>query len=43
MISAAQIAAYEEDGFVVVEDVLSTDEVSALRRVTDELVESARG
>lgn len=42
MIDEAGIARYREDGFVVVENVLSQDDVADLRRVTDELVEKAR-
>jgi ectoine hydroxylase-related dioxygenase (phytanoyl-CoA dioxygenase family) len=36
------IETYRRDGFVVVEDVLSADEVQALRTVTDQFVENAR-
>ncbi|WP_222182713.1 phytanoyl-CoA dioxygenase family protein [Geminicoccus harenae] len=43
VLSSEQIAAYERDGFLVVKDVLSADEVAELRRVTEELVEKARG
>lgn len=42
MIDDAGIARYREDGFVVVENVLSQDDVADLRRVTDELVEKSR-
>ncbi len=42
MINDAQVADYKRDGFIVVENVLSQDEVVALRRVTGELVEKAR-
>lgn len=38
-----QIATYRQDGFLVVENVLSADEVQALRDVTDAFVEQARG
>jgi len=41
-LSAEEIARYQRDGFIVVEDVLSPAEISDLRRVTDALVESAR-
>lgn len=42
MLSQTQIEAYYRDGAVVVGDVLSSDEVRQLRRVTEELVEKAR-
>ncbi len=42
MIDEAKVARYREDGFVVVENVLSEQDVTDLRRVTDELVEKAR-
>jgi phytanoyl-CoA hydroxylase len=42
MIDASQVAAYQRDGFTVVENVFSADEVAALRRATDELVERSR-
>ena len=41
-LTAAQREAYERDGFIVVEGVLSQVEVDDLRRVTDELVANAR-
>ncbi|HLT01602.1 MAG TPA: phytanoyl-CoA dioxygenase family protein [Geminicoccaceae bacterium] len=43
MISEQQVEFYRENGFVVVEDVLSAAEVSRLREVTDEMLERARG
>lgn len=43
MITDQQVAHYNEHGFVVVEGVLSEAEVRALREVTDEMVERARG
>jgi phytanoyl-CoA hydroxylase len=43
MLSQAQIDAYDRDGFIVVENVLSAGEVAELRRVTDEFVENSRG
>ncbi|HEX6144141.1 MAG TPA: phytanoyl-CoA dioxygenase family protein, partial [Geminicoccaceae bacterium] len=43
MITRQQVESYRENGFVVVEGVLAPDEVSELRRVTDEMVEGARG
>lgn len=42
MIDDAKVARYREDGFVVVENVLSQEDVADLRRVTDELVEKSR-
>jgi phytanoyl-CoA hydroxylase len=41
MLSQAEIEAYRRDGFIVVPDVLSPDQVEALRRVTDEFVRNA--
>ncbi len=43
MLSAAQIREYNEVGAIVVPDVLTADEVAALRAVTDGFVERARG
>jgi phytanoyl-CoA hydroxylase len=43
MITKQQIADYNEKGYVVVEGVLSPDDVAEVRRVTDEMVEGARG
>ena len=43
MLSKSQIDQYHETGAIVVSDILSTDEVLRLRRVTDEFVERARG
>ena len=42
MLSRQQKDTYEEKGFLVVEDVLSVDEVLALREVTDYFVEQSR-
>ena len=42
MLSDGQIDAYRRDGFIVVEGVLSADEVAALRRATDDIVAGAR-
>jgi phytanoyl-CoA hydroxylase len=42
MISEADVAFYEENGYLVVPDVLSRGEVEELRRVTDAFVEKAR-
>jgi len=41
-LSRDQIDAYHNDGFIVVENVLSAAEVKALREVTDDFVERAR-
>lgn len=41
-VTTAQIAAYHRDGFVVIDNVLSEQDVQDLRRVTDELVERSR-
>ncbi len=43
MLSQYQIDEYNEVGAIVVPDILSSAEVAALRRVTDEFVERARG
>lgn len=43
ILSKEQMRQYDEDGYVVVEDVLSRDELSALQQATNELVEGARG
>jgi phytanoyl-CoA hydroxylase len=43
MLTKTQIDQYHETGAIVVSDILSTDEVLRLRRVTDEFVERARG
>ena len=43
MLTSEQIAFYHENGYIVVEDVLSDDEVADLRRVTDDFVERSRG
>ena len=42
MLSQAQIDEYKRIGAIVVPDVLSSDEVQELRRVTDELVQKSR-
>jgi phytanoyl-CoA hydroxylase len=43
MLTEAQRQAYERDGFIVVPDVFSPEEIAELRRVTDDFVrESAR-
>src|SRR6266513_3753768 len=41
MLNDAQRAAYERDGFIVVPEVFSPDEIDELRRVTDEVVRNA--
>jgi ectoine hydroxylase-related dioxygenase (phytanoyl-CoA dioxygenase family) len=43
MLSRADIDRYNEQGFIVVPDVLSAAEVAELRRATDAMVEGARG
>src|SRR5215469_12491408 len=43
MLTRTQIEQYNETGAIVVTDILTTDEVLRLRRVTDEFVERARG
>jgi hypothetical protein len=42
MLSSIEFAAYRRDGFIVLPDVLTRDEVEALRRVTDKFVHKAR-
>ena len=42
MLSQEQISFYHENGYLVVEDVLSAEELQALQRVTDEFVERSR-
>ena len=42
MLSEKQISFYHENGYLVVEDVLSPEELAALRRVTDDFVERSR-
>ena len=42
MISDQDVARYQRDGFIVVPDVLSAQEVADLQRVTDEFVEASR-
>jgi phytanoyl-CoA hydroxylase len=42
MIGASDVEFYNENGYLVVEDVLSADEVRELRRVTEGFVERAR-
>ena len=41
-LSDAQIAQYDRDGYVVVPDVLSDEQLAQLRRVTDDYVEGSR-
>jgi hypothetical protein len=38
MLTDGQRAAYDRDGFIVVPDVFSAEEIEELRRVTDEFV-----
>lgn len=42
MLSQEEISFYHENGYLVVEDVLSAEELTALQRVTDEFVERSR-
>lgn len=42
MISERDVAFYEANGYLVVENVLSVDDVTELRRVTDAFVDNAR-
>jgi ectoine hydroxylase-related dioxygenase (phytanoyl-CoA dioxygenase family) len=43
MLTRAQLDQYDRDGYIVVPDVLSADEVAELRRATDQMIEGARG
>ena len=42
MVSDQEVALYQRDGFIVVPDVLSAQDVADLQRVTDEFAESSR-
>jgi phytanoyl-CoA hydroxylase len=42
MLSQADLTAYRRDGFIVLPDILTQQEVAALRRVTDGFVRNAR-
>jgi len=42
MLSQQQVDFYEEKGYLSVPDVISSEEITELRRVTDSLVEQAR-
>ena len=42
MLSQTDFAAYRRDGFIVLPDILTTDEIQALRGATNELVHNAR-
>jgi len=42
MISDQDVARYQRDGYLVVPDVLSAEDVAGLQRVTDEFVEASR-
>lgn len=42
MLTEDQIAAYRKNGFILVPDVFSTDEIEELNRVTDGFVETSR-
>ena len=41
MLTGAQRAAYDRDGFIVVPEIFSAEEIAELRRVTDELVSAS--
>jgi ectoine hydroxylase-related dioxygenase (phytanoyl-CoA dioxygenase family) len=41
MLTDAQRAAYDRDGFIVVPDVFSAEDIAELRRVTDEFVSAS--
>ena len=43
MISNDEAKFYHENGYLVVEDVYSQDEISAMRSVLGELIDKARG
>jgi phosphohistidine swiveling domain-containing protein len=43
VISDAQVAAYNEKGYVVVEDIFTPEEIQEMRDALAGLVESARG
>ena len=43
VITDAKVEAYREKGFVVVEDVYTTEEVAHMRAALDEIVDAARG
>ena len=42
MLTRVQIENYRNDGYLIVENVLGADEIEALRRVTDRLLDQAR-
>ena len=42
MLDANQIASYQSNGYLTIEDVLTVAELEELRRVTDEFVEKSR-
>jgi ectoine hydroxylase-related dioxygenase (phytanoyl-CoA dioxygenase family) len=41
MLTGAQRASYDRDGFIVVPDVFSAEDIAELRRVTDEFVSAS--
>ena len=41
MLTDAQRAAYDRDGFIVVPDIFSAEEIVELRRVTDEFISAS--
>ncbi|MCY3841414.1 MAG: phytanoyl-CoA dioxygenase family protein, partial [Gammaproteobacteria bacterium] len=42
MLSAAQVEAYDRNGYLALENVLTEAELEELRRLTDEFVEQSR-
>ena len=42
MLSAAQVEAYNRNGYLAIENVLTRAELEELRRLTDEFVEKSR-
>ena len=42
VLSEAEVAAYERDGFVVIPDAIAPEDIAELRTVTDEFVERSR-
>jgi ectoine hydroxylase-related dioxygenase (phytanoyl-CoA dioxygenase family) len=42
MLTGAQRAAYDRDGFIVVPDVFSAEDIAELRQVTDEFVSASK-
>ena len=42
MLTQDQIDTYHEDGFILVEDVITPEQLARLREITDELIEKSR-